>query len=65
VFETFNFQVPTSVTGVPAEILNPRKSWKQGEANFKEEAAKLAKQFMENFKKYREETTDDVVNAGT
>ncbi|KAI9768285.1 MAG: Protein kinase C-like 1 [Geoglossum umbratile] len=64
VFETFNFQVPTSVRGVPAEILNPRKSWKQGEANFKEETAKLAKLFMENFKKYREEATQDVVNAG-
>ncbi|KAI9779174.1 MAG: Protein kinase C-like 1 [Geoglossum umbratile] len=64
VYSTFNLQVPTSVTGVPAEILNPQRSWKLGEADFKQELAKLAKLFMENFKKYEDEATPDVVKAG-
>src|SRR3954454_142966 len=43
VYEIFNLQVPTSVTGVPSEILNPQKSWSVGEADFNIEVAKLAK----------------------
>ena len=64
VYETFNLHVPTSVTGVPSEILNPWKSWRTGEADFKEEITTLAKLFLENFKKYEDDATPDVINAG-
>ena len=63
-FETFNLQVPTSVTGVPSEILNPQKSWRLGEADFNKEVTKLAKLFLENFKKYEDAATPDVIHAG-
>jgi len=63
VYEVFNLQVPTAVTSVPSDILNPRKSWRTGEADFNMEVTKLAKLFLENFKKYEDEATPDVINA--
>ena len=64
VYEIFNLHVPISVTGVPSEILNPQKSWRAREADLNEEVTKLAKLFLENFKKYEDEATPDVVSAG-
>ncbi|KAI9855307.1 MAG: Protein kinase C-like 1 [Trichoglossum hirsutum] len=64
IFETFNLHVPISVTGVPPQILNPQKSWKAGEADFKKEVAELARLFLENFKTYEDEAAPDVVSAG-
>lgn len=62
-YETFNLHVPTSCTGVPKELLNPKKSW-NGKANFKEEVTKLGALFVENFKKYADEATVEVIKAG-
>lgn len=62
-YETFNLSVPTSCTGVPPELLNPAKSW-TGAAEFKEEVTKLGGLFVENFKKYADEATDEVIKAG-
>jgi hypothetical protein len=64
VYGTFNLHVPTSVSGVPSDLLNPQKSWRTGEADFNKEVTKLAKLFLENFKKYEGEATPDVINAG-
>lgn len=64
VYDTFNLFVPTSVTGVPSELLNPKRSWTTGEADFKEEVTKLATLFAENFKKYSDEATPEVIKAG-
>lgn len=50
-------------TGVPDELLNPKKSW-TGTADFKEEVTKLGGLFIENFKKYSDEATPEVVKAG-
>jgi phosphoenolpyruvate carboxykinase (ATP) len=52
------------VPGVPSEILNPQKSWRMGQDDFNTEVTKLAKLFLENFKKYEDEATPDVINAG-
>ena len=62
-YETFNLSVPTSCAGVPSELLNPAKSW-TGAAEFKEEVTKLGGLFVENFKKYADEATDEVIKAG-
>lgn len=62
-YETFNLSVPTSCTGVPDELLNPAKSW-TGQADFKEEVTKLGGLFVENFKKYSDEATPEVIKAG-
>ncbi|KAL8925265.1 MAG: hypothetical protein Q9208_003555 [Pyrenodesmia sp. 3 TL-2023] len=63
IYETFNLPVPTQCKGVPDELLNPKKSW-TGAADFKGEVTKLGKLFVENFKKYQDEATEDVVRAG-
>ncbi|KAH0538000.1 hypothetical protein FGG08_005361 [Glutinoglossum americanum] len=64
VYDTFNLFVPTAVTGVPSELLNPKKSWTTGESDFKEEVTKLGTLFVENFKKYSDEATPEVIKAG-
>lgn len=62
-YETFNLNVPTSCTGVPNDLLNPAKSW-SGKTNFKDEVQKLGGLFVENFKKYEDEATPEVIGAG-
>ena len=55
--------MPTSCTNVPNELLNPKKSW-TGKADFKEEVTKLGGLFVDNFKKYSDEATPEVIKAG-
>lgn len=62
-YETFNLSVPKSCTGVPDELLNPAKSW-TGQADFKEEVTKLGGLFVENFKRFADEATPEVIKAG-
>lgn len=63
-YEIFNLHVPKSARGVPSELLNPKRSWTAGEADFKEQVTKLGNLFVENFKKYADEATPDVIAAG-
>jgi phosphoenolpyruvate carboxykinase (ATP) len=63
-YETFNLAVPKSCTGVPSELLNPRNAWSQGEDSFRAEVTKLGRLFVENFKKYQSEATEEVIAAG-
>jgi len=63
-YETFNLAVPKSCTGVPSELLNPRNAWSQGHDSFKAEVTKLGGLFVENFKKYSSEATEEVIKAG-
>lgn len=62
-YETFNLSVPKTCAGVPDEVLNPAKSW-TGTADFKEEVTKLGGLFVENFKKFSDEATPEVIKAG-
>ncbi|KAM5487328.1 Protein kinase C-like 1 [Microsporum canis] len=63
VYDTFNLHIPTSCPGVPSELLNPKTSW-TGSADFKEEVTKLGVLFNDNFKKYADEATPEVIAAG-
>merc|ERR1712000_362907 len=62
-YDVFNLNVPKTCPGVPDELLNPKKSW-TGSADFGEEVTKLGKLFNENFKKYKDEATEEVIKAG-
>ncbi|KAI7457678.1 Phosphoenolpyruvate carboxykinase, partial [Hortaea werneckii] len=62
-YDVFNLSVPKTCTGVPDELLNPKKSW-TGTADFTGEVTKLGQLFQDNFKKYADEATPEVINAG-
>jgi phosphoenolpyruvate carboxykinase (ATP) len=59
----FNLAIPESVPGVPKEVLVPRDTWPD-KAAYDAEVKSLAKKFVENFKKYEDRCTKEVVNAG-
>jgi len=49
--ETFGVAVPTSIEGVPSELLIPANTWEDKNA-YEKRCQKLASSFVENFKKY-------------
>ena len=59
---TFGVQVPTSIEGVPSELLIPENTW-EDKAAYQASCKKLASSFVENFKKYTH-MSDEVVAAG-
>ena len=59
----FNVDVPNAVPGVPAEVLQPRNTWKNG-ADYDEKARRLAQMFVDNFKSFESEATPDILAAG-
>lgn len=57
----FNLQIPTHVTNVDANLLNPCKTW-QNAADHDRNAATLIKLFVENFKRF--EVSSTIHDAG-
>lgn len=49
--EIFGLAIPTSVDGVPAEVLNPRNTWENKDA-YDAQARDLATRFVKNFEKF-------------
>ncbi len=58
----FGLSVPTAIPAVPTEVLEPRVTWSDGAA-YDVQAAKLARMFRENFRKF-EGASEAVRNAG-
>jgi phosphoenolpyruvate carboxykinase (ATP) len=59
----FGLQVPVECAGVPSEILEPRNTWAD-KAAYDATAKKLAHFFVQNFKKYEGQASDEVRSAG-
>lgn len=59
----FGVMVPQSCPGVPAEVLQPRHTWKDAHA-YDAQAHKLAGMFAANFTSFASEVTEDVRTAG-
>lgn len=59
----FGLNVPVEVPGVPVEILNPRNTWREGDA-YDEQANRLAALFRENFEQFEADVSEEVRNAG-
>jgi phosphoenolpyruvate carboxykinase (ATP) len=62
-FDVFNLSIPTSIEGIPREILNPSLAWKDKNA-FTREVRKLGAMFNKAFLSYRAEVSDGVRMAG-
>ena len=58
----FGVSFPTSCPNVPAEILDPRGTWKDKNA-YDTTAEKLAKQFNDNFAKYKDGASAETLAA--
>jgi phosphoenolpyruvate carboxykinase (ATP) len=59
----FGFEVPQSCDGVPAEVLNPASSWPNRE-EYDQKYHQLAARFIDNFKKFAQNSPADVIEAG-
>ncbi len=60
----FGFQVPKSCDAVPEKVLYPAESWPNKE-EYMERYCSLAARFLENFKKYDDQITDEGIrNSG-
>jgi phosphoenolpyruvate carboxykinase (ATP) len=59
----FNLAVPTTVPGVPTDILTPRHTWPDA-ADYDAQARKLARMFVENFRSFEASVGPEVVAAG-
>ena len=59
----FGLAMPKSCPDVPNAVLNPRDTWKN-EEDYDKVANELAVLFANNFKKYSDKATADIVNAG-
>ncbi len=57
----FGFEVPESAPGVPDDLLDPRRTWADGDA-YDAQARRLVLMFAENFAAYADEA-DDAVKA--
>ncbi|MEQ9091865.1 MAG: phosphoenolpyruvate carboxykinase (ATP) [Balneola sp.] len=58
----FGVEVPTAVDGVPSEVLIPRNTWSDA-TEYDVKAKKLAKMFVDNFKKFESEASDALLAA--
>ena len=62
-FEVFNLTIPTHIEGVPRDILNPKRAWKDKEA-FQREVTKLAAMFEKAFRAYENDVEEAVRMSG-
>ena len=58
----FGFAVPTSVPGVDPHLLNPRSTWADKDA-YDAQAVKLVQMFQDNFTKFEQHVSADVLDA--
>ncbi len=58
----FGLDVPQTCPGVPETILDPVQTWKDKSA-YKEKAGELASLFIENFKSFAKDVSDEIKNA--
>jgi len=59
----FGLQIPEKVSGVPDEVLLPRKTWEDKDA-YDKKASELADMFKQNFEKFSEQASNELLKAG-
>src|SRR5512141_176545 len=59
----FGFEVPARCPDVPSEILDPSSSW-PSKAEYSKKYKQLAERFIDNFRKFEDQSPREVVEAG-
>lgn len=59
----FGLAVPVSCSNIPDELLVPKNTWANKEA-YDRQSRKLAQLFQKNFEKYKEGSSQAIINAG-
>ncbi|MDJ0757167.1 MAG: phosphoenolpyruvate carboxykinase (ATP) [Ardenticatenaceae bacterium] len=59
----FGLEVPFACPNVPDNILNPRNTWLDP-LDYDDQALKLARLFNDNFEKYKDGSSEAIINAG-
>ncbi|NDJ35424.1 MAG: phosphoenolpyruvate carboxykinase (ATP) [Chloroflexi bacterium] len=59
----FGLYIPTTIAGVPDEVLDPRNSWDDKDA-YDKKARYLASLFHENFEQFKDRASEDILKAG-
>lgn len=59
----FGLEIPTHVEGVPDKVLNPKDTW-DNKSDYDAKARELANMFKENFKKFADQASDEILQAG-
>ncbi len=62
VHEIFGLSMPVACPGVPSEVLNPRQTWAHKTA-YDEKANELALAFVDNFRKFEDKASKDILSA--
>ena len=60
--KTFGMMMPTTCPDVPSELLSPRHAWSD-ENEYDEKARQLANEFINNFKKYADGVSQEILDA--
>ena len=60
--DIFGLAMPDAVAGVPASVLNPRNAWQDKEA-YVRTANRVARMFVDNFKKFADQASDEILAA--
>ena len=58
----FGLQIPTAVSNVPTEILDPRSTWADKNA-YDAKANALAQSFVKNFEQYADLANEEILSA--
>jgi phosphoenolpyruvate carboxykinase (ATP) len=62
VHPVFGFQMPNACPGVPANLLDPQKTWDNTE-KYLSAAKTLGQQFITNFKKFESAVSEEIKSA--
>ncbi|KAF9169149.1 Protein kinase C-like 1 [Mortierella sp. AD011] len=63
-YPIFDLHIPIEILGIPSDVLNPAKAWKGSSAEYEQTVKKLAQLFKENFTKYQDQATPEIIAAG-
>lgn len=59
----FGLSIPSKISSIPSDILNPRNTWEDKDA-YDKKANELADMFTENFNQFKQRASKEIIEAG-